>query len=164
MAEAKYDPTFCERLVKHFTMEALYKAEAAQESYSPKTGSITGKKFIMVPIPPPHFAEFARKIGVKESTLDAWAVKHKDFGEAMQKAKDLQKETIVNGGLCGHYESRFAVVTAANLLGWKSDGEGQKKPEADNPVRKAWENRLKKIKEKEKADGTAKKQETTPVS
>ena len=149
MAKVVYSPSFCDEIVKHFTVKELYKAEVAQEGYSPKTRAIVSKKFIMVATPPPHFSEFARKIGVEESVLYEWEAKRPDFKIAMQKARDMQQEKIINGGLCGHYESRFAQMVASNMFGWKSDGDTGKKPEVRNTVKEAWEEGEKKRKEQQ---------------
>jgi len=71
----------------------------------------------------PHISAFARKIGVCHDTLHEWAhgkdaegkLKHPEFSETYKKAKELQKEMLVNNALDGQYNSTFAIFTAKNI-------------------------------------------------
>ena len=57
------------------------------------------------------------------------------FRLAVQKARDLQGNILIQNSLRGNYSSSFAVFTAKNLLGWKDGKEDI--PHTDIVVR--WE-------------------------
>ena len=45
------------------------------------------------------------------------------FAYAYARAKDAQESLLVEGGMTGVYEPRFAVFAAKNLAGWKDQVE-----------------------------------------
>ena len=48
-------------------------------------------------------------------TLHEWRDKHPEFSAALVRVKLKQKEILVQGGLAGTYESRFAQFVAINF-------------------------------------------------
>ena len=81
------------------------------------------------------FAAFAKMLGTTCAVLSSWEKKHPAFRLAVQKARDLQGNILIQNSLRGNYSSSFAVFTAKNLLGWK-DGK-EEVPHTDIVVR--WE-------------------------
>lgn len=81
----------------------------------------------------PTLTRFAAKIGVTRQTLHDWATstladgapKHPEFAYAYARAKDAQESLIVEGGMGGMYEPRFATLAAKNLAGWKDQIESK---------------------------------------
>ncbi|WP_227461668.1 terminase small subunit [Cupriavidus pauculus] len=75
----------------------------------------------------PTLTRFAASIGVTRETLHDWAtaknpdgtLRRPDFSYAYARAKDLQESLIIEGGMAGRYEARFASLAAKNLIGWR---------------------------------------------
>ena len=75
----------------------------------------------------PTLTRFAAKIGVTRETLHNWAtaknkdgsLRYPDFSYAYARARDAQESLIIEGGMAGLYESRFASLAAKNLAGWR---------------------------------------------
>lgn len=79
----------------------------------------------------PTLTRFAAQIGVTRQTLHDWATeklpdgapRRPEFAYAYARAKDAQESLIVEGGMAGMYEPRFATLAAKNLAGWKDQVE-----------------------------------------
>lgn len=75
----------------------------------------------------PTLTRFAASIGVTRETLHDWAtaknpdgtLRRPDFSYAYTRAKDLQESLIIEGGMAGLYDTRFAGLAAKNLIGWR---------------------------------------------
>ncbi|WP_454056875.1 hypothetical protein [Cupriavidus sp. Marseille-Q8015] len=75
----------------------------------------------------PTLTRFAASIGVTRETLHDWAtaknpdgtLRRPDFSYAYARAKDLQESLIIEGGMAGLYDTRFAGLAAKNLIGWR---------------------------------------------
>lgn len=75
----------------------------------------------------PTLTRFASTIGVTRETLWHWAteqnsdgtLKHPDFFNTYMRARDLQESLLIEGGMAGMYEPRFASLAAKNLIGWR---------------------------------------------
>jgi len=76
----------------------------------------------------PTFERFADNIGVTARTLENWRDKHKKFKHAYERAKNLQKARLIEGGLAGLYDSRVVKLVALNDHGYAD------KVETDNKV------------------------------
>jgi hypothetical protein len=63
----------------------------------------------------PFLSEFAGKIGVNVAILEKWAKRHKEFGQAFIRAKELQKEFLITNGLLGLYNPTFSIFIAKNI-------------------------------------------------
>lgn len=95
---SKYDPKYCEEIVKYFSIEPY---------------DVWGEK--KVPNDLPLFCGFAASINVSRDTLLEWTKKHDEFSGAYNKCKELQKNILVVNGLLGLYNSGFAQFTAKNI-------------------------------------------------
>lgn len=118
----KYQPIFCEDLLKFFDTAAFTVSEVQK-----RDGSIS---LIETACELPTFAAFAKKIGVTCAQLRAWEEKHPAFKHACEQARDQQGNILIQNSLRGNYAASFAMFTAKNLLGWRDnkdigDGGGQ---------------------------------------
>jgi hypothetical protein len=75
----------------------------------------------------PTFGRFAASIGVSSDILRKWAKAKKpdgspvkpEFFRSYARARDLQESLLIEGGISGVYNYRFAAFTAKNILGWR---------------------------------------------
>ena len=125
----KYDPSFCEELLRFFDGAAFSVTEVQK-----KDGTLV---LLETAAELPTFAAFAKKIGVTCAQLKAWEEKHVEFKHACEQARDRQGNILIQNSLRGNYSASFAVFTAKNLLGWNDSKEI---PKAAGPVVIQWEN------------------------
>ena len=71
----------------------------------------------------PFFFQFCKFVGITQETMLQWVKKYPMFSEAYTYAKDKQREILVTNGLRGNYDSRFAIFTAKNIIGWRDRTE-----------------------------------------
>jgi len=79
----------------------------------------------------PTLTRFAHNHNLTRQTLYEWGTainkdgspKYPDFSYAYVRAREAQESLIVEGGMAGKYESRFAGLAAKNLIGWKDQIE-----------------------------------------
>jgi len=122
-----YRPEFVAELIAYFDIEVRSVAEV---DVTDKDGKTRTEKTLVVNTFP-TLTRFAAKIGVTRQTLHDWATaKDRDgallrpeFAYAYARAKDAQESLLVEGGMTGVYEPRFAVFAAKNLAGWKDQIE-----------------------------------------
>lgn len=105
----KYDPKYCEEIIKFFNREPsvplIVDGEVMMHKGEP----------IMIACRLPTFEMFALSIGVHRETLRNWADANPEFFAAYKKAEDYQKEILIQNGLSGGYEKTFAIFTAKNV-------------------------------------------------
>ena len=95
----KYKASYCQAIVEYFEREA---------------------EKVRVPF----LSAWARNVaGVCEDTAIEWTKKHEEFSEAYKKAKDIQKEVLILGGLTGRFNPTFAIFTAKNLTDMRDKHE-----------------------------------------
>ena len=63
----------------------------------------------------PTIQGFARSIGIPSTTVKTWAKDHEEFGEAMQRAKDIQYQLLVDRGLTRQYDGAAFAFVAKNI-------------------------------------------------
>jgi len=112
---SKYEERYCQEIIDFFAREpyAPLMVDSEDGGTVPaltKTGSP-----ILVPCKLPTFEGFAIKIGVHRETLLNWIESNPDFFDAYKRAKDMQKEILIQNGLVGAYEKTFAIFTAKNV-------------------------------------------------
>ena len=113
----KYDPSFCEEVLRFFDGPPFSVTEVQK-----KDGTVT---LLETAAELPTFAAFAKKIGVTCAQLRAWEEKHIEFKYACEQARDRQGNILIQNSLRGNYSASFAAFTAKNLLGWS---EGKENP------------------------------------
>ncbi|MFL9890211.1 hypothetical protein [Paraburkholderia sp. RL17-381-BIF-C] len=116
---SRYRPEFCEALLAHFDGPAERVFEVVKQDG--RGGTIVVHEARAKPFP--TLGRFSDTIGVAVQTLRNWAKRYPDFGFAFERARDRQASLLIEGGLSGAYDSRFAVMAAKNLLGWRDKAE-----------------------------------------
>jgi len=94
----KYKPEYCKKIIEFFSKQPIR--------------FIDGKPYANEL---PFLTAFAREIDVDIDTMEEWTKKHVEFSGAYKRAKELQKEFLINNGLVGLYNSTFAIFTAKNI-------------------------------------------------
>jgi hypothetical protein len=107
----KYDPKYCEEIVNYFDKP---RSKIIKRTKSFKDGRVFEEEY-EVANPLPLFGMFAHKIGVNKDTIVEWAKVHPDFSVAYTRAKDIQKAFLIENGLKGLYDSKFAIFVAKNV-------------------------------------------------
>lgn len=123
----EYRDEFVDEIIRFFdiTVESVVDVDVVD-----KDGKVTVQKQVVVNTFP-TLTRFASKIGVTRETLHDWAtakntdgsLKRPEFSYAHARAKDLQDALLVEGGMSGRYEGRFATMAAKNIIGWKDQIE-----------------------------------------
>lgn len=132
---SKYDPKYCEEIIKYFDIEPNYEKELNHTTAKGSTWTDYKKWANTLPT----FLGFAKKINVNGDTLVEWAsarypedyedetlrgeLKHPDFSAAYMRAKELQKWFLIENGLNGLYNPQFAIFVAKNITDMKDKTE-----------------------------------------
>jgi len=116
---SKYNPKFCEDIIKYFDIEPHFETPV---TYTYKDGT-TKEEIKLMPSDLPTLAGFAVKIGVDRDTIHQWSKDHKEFSDAIKRAKECQENILVTNGLNDLYAQPFAVFTAKNVIGWRDKTE-----------------------------------------
>lgn len=109
-APTKYDPKYCDELIELFNRE-LFNIEEIDVL---EKGRWVKKK-IKVPCLIPTLERFAINIGVTRSTLNNWGAAHPEFLEAMEKAKEMAKDILIQHTAMGNYKEKFAIFYMTNV-------------------------------------------------
>ena len=123
----EYRPEFVDEIVSYFNIEVTSLVDVDVVDKEGKTR--TEKKIVTNTFP--TLTRFAAKLGVIRDTLYEWAtvkdkagaLKYPQFSYAYTRARESQESLLVEGGITGAYEPRFAVFAAKNLAGWKDQLE-----------------------------------------
>jgi hypothetical protein len=122
-----YRPEFVDEMISYFNIEVQ---SIIDVDYKDKDGKTQIEKKVVTNTFP-TLTRFAAKLNVTRDTLYEWstakdkagALKYPEFSYAYARAKDFQESLLVEGGMAGIYEPRFAVFAAKNLAGWKDQIE-----------------------------------------
>jgi hypothetical protein len=112
---SKYVSKYCKEVITFFDIEP-HTVSSKVTTY--KNGT-TIEEEVEIANDLPTLASFASKIGIHRDTLNQWTKNHKEFSDAIKKAKELQEKILVTNGLKGLYNPAFAIFTAKNIIGWK---------------------------------------------
>lgn len=122
-----YRDEFVDEIISYFdiTVESVIDVDVVDRNGK----AVTEKKVVINTFP--TLTRFASSIGITRETLHDWAtaknpdgtLRRPEFSYAYARAKDMQDALLVEGGLSGSYEGRFAVFAAKNLIGWKDQIE-----------------------------------------
>lgn len=118
-----YRPEFCEMMEAFFDIPLEREIEVDVpdgEGGFVKKRRIVANRF-------PTFGRFAASIGLSSDTLRKWARAKKSDGTPVRpeffwsyaRARDLQEALLIEGGMSGVYDYRFAILAAKNILGWR---------------------------------------------
>lgn len=115
----KYDPKYCEELLAFFDVDPW----TLEEKVMTRRDGSEVSEAVRLPTRLPTFERFAHKIGVHVDTMIEWANKkdeagnlvHPEFSEAYKRAKQLQKDLLVENGLQGLYNTPWSIFLAKNI-------------------------------------------------
>ena len=124
----RYKPEYCQEIIKFFDIEPHFETPVV---ITYKDGT-TKEEVKFIPSDLPLLSAFANKLKTHRSTIFRWAKKHKEFRNALKRAKDCQREILITNGLKGLYSTSFAIFTAKNLIGWRDKTEVS--GDADRPL------------------------------
>lgn len=116
-----YDPKYCEMIIEYFS----------KDPYKEKFKKITTRSGDVIEVPydaaadTPTLAGFACKIGHHRDTLHEWSKVHKEFSEAVKKAKDFQENFMVINGNKGLINPQFGILTMKNICNWRDRLAGE---------------------------------------
>jgi len=116
---SKYDEKYCDEIIDFFNREPysplmIDSEDGGQVPVLTKAGAP-----VLVPCRLPTFEGFAIKIGVHRETLLNWVDSNEDFFDAYKRAKDMQKDILIQNSLVGAYDKTFAIFTAKNVTDMK---------------------------------------------
>jgi hypothetical protein len=150
-----YRPEFCQMLVIFFDIplerDVVFEVENGQGGTFKETRIVVNTF--------PTFAKFAACIGVSSDTLRKWAkAKNPDgtpvrpeFFWSYARAHDLQEALLIEGGMSGAYNYKFAILAARNILGWRAhveqDGEVRMHGATVEKLRHIYEEGMRRAKE-----------------
>lgn len=111
----KYNKGMAKKLLKYFSIEPY--------TYQTVThfDKNTGKEWTTTePIAndTPTFGGFCKRAGISRDTLYDWGEKHKEFSDALKRARDMIEEFLVVNGNKNLIAQPFAIFTAKNVLKW----------------------------------------------
>jgi len=115
----KYKPEFAQMLIDFFSIDPTYEEEVTYTNKKGETWSKTEKKPNFLPT----FERFAHSIGVNDDTVVTWAkakrskgsAKYPEFSAAYTRAKQLQKDILVQNALAGRYNPAYAIFLSKNI-------------------------------------------------
>lgn len=73
----------------------------------------------------PTLEGFAASLSVTVRTLENWCESHEEFREAYERAKEIQKNTLIVNSLGGQYNGNFAKFIAMNEFGMSEKSESK---------------------------------------
>lgn len=103
----KYKKEYCEQLIDYFSIKPFELDKHKRK----------------VPNPQPNLFGFAALIGVSRDTIHEWTKVHKEFSDAMSKAKDLQANFVLTNALLGLTNSTFSQFMMKNVTDWRDKKE-----------------------------------------
>jgi len=86
---SKYKSDYCDELIKYFDIEPHFETPVIT-TYKDGT---TKEEVKFIPSDLPTLAGFAKKIGVHRDTVNQWEKDHKEFSDAINRAKDITSST-----------------------------------------------------------------------
>lgn len=114
-----YNSSYGDSLVEFFSVTPiLYK----DITITHKDGSSVDKTE-MEAAPTPYFKEWLAKVGINRVTMLEWTKKHAEFGNAYKRAKEMQREFIMECALKGVHNSTFSIFMMKNLCRWQDEDD-----------------------------------------
>ena len=112
---SEYKPVYCDAILKFFDIPHTKLAIKYSKDGDPFE--------IEVANPLPTFEKFAVSIDTHRETLRNWCENYPDFFAAYKKAKDLQKDMLIDLAMRGFYNPTFSIFTAKNITDMKDKVE-----------------------------------------
>jgi hypothetical protein len=120
----KYRKEYCEELIKYFDIEPYYERKETIVNQKTKQKYV---KYRIIAHDLPTLAGFAVKLGVCRDTIHEWEtakkkngkLKHKEFSDAIKRAKDIQENIWAINSFKGLYNPAFTIFAGKNIFNWK---------------------------------------------
>ncbi len=126
-----YKPEYCQDLINFFDVEPF---RPVPETWYNPDGSVKRETMKMVPNPPAHLSQWARKTGISSATVYNWARAYPEFLEALSHARAIRKAQVIDNSLTGLYNPIFAKLAAANWFDWHDKQETHHSGEVKNTI------------------------------
>jgi len=114
-----YKPEYCEAILKFFSVERF---KETKETVTTAKGTVIEKP-VRIMNELPTLERFAATLGVSTETVKNWTRHFPAFNEAFTRAKELQKDFIVQAGFSGMANPVFAKFTAINMTDMRDKTE-----------------------------------------
>lgn len=111
----KYDPAYCESIISFFSADPIIYKDI---TITHKDGS-TIDKTEMEAAPTPFLTAWCKSIGINIDTVHEWARKYPQFSVAYKRAKQLQREFVVETALKGVHNGNFSIFMMKNVCKWQ---------------------------------------------
>lgn len=134
----KYKREYAQQLIEYFTKEVVEKIENKTRGMGKNAWEKTEVRYEAVFFPTIELFA-AKEIGVNDDTIVEWAttkypedysvkalrgkLRHPEFSAAYMRAKGLQKGLVIQYGMIGKLDSRFATFFANVNLGMTPNSE-----------------------------------------
>jgi len=133
---SKYKLEYCEEIIKFFNVEPYEDREIPHYN---DEGNIVWTDYKRFGVKLPTLVQFAKNIGVCYSTVYNWQNEkhtsfHKEFLEAYTRAKEMQKDFLIQAGCLGVYNARFAIFAAINITDMKNQITSEITGSTDRPL------------------------------
>lgn len=115
----KYKPEYCKAIIDYFSIEHT---EEVETSHTNTKGEVW-KSDELRANPFPTIEGFAAKMGITAETLVNWSKKHKQFFTAYIRAKELQKDFLLDNALSKRFDGNFGKFVAINCCGMKEQSD-----------------------------------------
>jgi hypothetical protein len=125
----KYNPLYCKQILEYFEIEPSQFKDITITYKDGSTKECTEEEAS----PLPTFRKFARKIGVYHDTLLDWCKKFPEFSSSYNRAKEAQKEFVIENALRDNYSGYFAGLMMKNMFGWRDKNETELSGKVEGP-------------------------------
>lgn len=112
-----YDEKYCDEIVEWFDREPFEPVIVFDKDLQKEVPFITRNGTpAMKPNKLPTIENFARHIGVATSTVKLWATKHPAFSDAINEAKAISRDILVQNGLAKLYDPTIVKFVGVNYF------------------------------------------------
>ena len=122
----KYKPVFCRKIIEVFSAEPY--EDVKLEHFDVKTDKVKWVDKKRMPRKLPTLVGFAKSIKVNYRTVYAWQDENcgsyqEEFSQVLMRAKELQKDFLIQNGLQGLYNPIFSKFVATIITDMKDKQE-----------------------------------------
>lgn len=118
----KYKRAYCAAIIKYFDIEFTREVEI-EHSKGHGENQETWTETRLEAASLRYLANFAHSIGTNPQRLLEWCKVHPEFKEAYERAKELQKQHLIECGTRGLFNSHFTIFTAKNMTDMRDKTE-----------------------------------------
>lgn len=114
----QYDKKYCTELVEYFERMAVAETREALPIVTDQEGEKTSFRKTEVRricAELPTIEGFAVLVKIPSTTIKSWTKQHPEFAEAFQRAKDIQRQLLVDRGLTRQYDPQAFAFVAKNI-------------------------------------------------